>query len=185
MADFIADVFRTEMGADVALVNGGSIRADTIMPPEVLTKRDVLSILPFNSRVVKLRVAGANLRAALEHGVATAAEEVQPGRFPQVAGLTYTFDATRQPGKRILSVTVNGKPLDEMQTYTMATTNYLAVEHGDGYNMLGTEFLIRPEQGPVDSEVLLRAISAVKAIAPISDGRIRRIDEGLNKSLCQ
>jgi 5'-nucleotidase len=184
MADYIADAFRKAMDADVALVNGGSIRADTIMPPEVLTKRDVLSILPFNSRVVKLSVTGATLRAALEHGIATAAEEVQPGRFPQVSGLAYTFDASRKPGARVLTVTVNGKPLDESRRYTLATTNYLAVEHGDGYDMLGTDFLIRSEQGPVDSEVLLRAISSATSIAPKTDGRIKRVDVARNTGLC-
>jgi len=77
----LADTFRQAMGADVGLVNGGSIRADMIIKPGVLTKRDVLSMLPFNNRVVKLQVTGAVIRSALENGVATAAEEVQPGRF--------------------------------------------------------------------------------------------------------
>src|SRR5207244_8971143 len=129
MADFIADNLRQAVGAYVSLVNGGSIRADTIIKPGVLTKRDVLSMLPFNNRVVKLQVTGAVIRAALENGVATAAEEVQPGRFPQVSGLRYAFDTSRKPGARLTSVTVNGKPLDDRQIYALATTAYLAVEH--------------------------------------------------------
>jgi 5'-nucleotidase len=184
MADFVADAFRQAMGADVALVNGGSIRADTIFKPAVLTKREVLSVLPFNNRVVKLRVTGAVIRAALENGVATAAEEVQPGRFPQVSGLRYAFDTSRKPGARLISVTVNGKPLDDRQNYTLATTSYLAVEHGDGYDMLGSAFLIGPEQGPVESDVLLRSISAVSAIAPKSDGRIKRIESAKDQNAC-
>jgi len=176
MGDFVADTFRQAVGADVAMVNGGSVRADTIIKRGVLTKRDVLSVLPFNNRVVKLEVTGAVIRAALEHGVATAAEEVQPGRFPQVSGLRYAFDISRKPGARLTSVTVNGTPLDNRHNYTLATTTYLAVEHGDGYDMLGTTFLIRPEQAPVESQVLLRAISSVRSIAPKTDGRIKRID---------
>src|SRR5258706_10699427 len=43
MGDFIADVFRQATGADVALVNGGSILPATINQTDVLTKRDVLS----------------------------------------------------------------------------------------------------------------------------------------------
>src|SRR5207237_6063944 len=46
MADFVADAFRQAVGADVALLNGGSIRADAIIPAGILTKRNVLSILP-------------------------------------------------------------------------------------------------------------------------------------------
>ena len=46
MADFIADVYRQSTGADVALVNGGSIRADSQIEPGNITRRDVLQILP-------------------------------------------------------------------------------------------------------------------------------------------
>jgi 5'-nucleotidase len=69
VGDFIADSFRAATRADAGLMNGGSIRADEIIPPGPLTKRDVLSILPFKNRVVKLELTGALLREALEQGV--------------------------------------------------------------------------------------------------------------------
>src|SRR5882762_6871170 len=185
MGDFIADTFRQAMGADVGFVNGGSIRADMIIKPGVLTKRDVLSMLPFNNRVVKLQVMGAVIRAALENGVSTAAEEVQPGRFPQVSGIRYAFDTSRPPHQRITSITIAGKPLDERTTYTLTTTTYLAVEFGDGYEMFrGANFLVGPEQAPVESDILLKAIAAVPAIAPKTDGRIKRVDAARDKNSC-
>src|SRR5262249_45098428 len=70
MADFIADTYRAATGADVALVNGGSLRADTVINQGEVTRRDVLSIVPFNNRIVKIEITGAVLRAALEHAVA-------------------------------------------------------------------------------------------------------------------
>jgi 5'-nucleotidase len=185
MADFIADTFRRAMGADVALVNGGSIRADMIIKPGVLTKREVLSVLPFNNRVVKLQVTGAVIRAAIENGVSTATEEIQPGRFPQVAGIRYAFDTSRPSHQRITSITIAGKPLDDRRMYTLATTTYLAVEAGDGYDMFrGATFLIRPEQAPIESDILLKAIASVPAIAPKTDGRITRVDAGKDKNSC-
>jgi 5'-nucleotidase len=185
MADFIADTFRRAMDADVGLVNGGSIRADMIIRPGVLTKRDVLSMLPFNNHVVKLKVTGAVIRAALENGVSTVAEELQPGRFLQVSGIRYAFDTGHPPGRRITSITIDGKPLDERRTYTLATTTYLAVEAGDGYEMFrGATFLVRPEQAPNESDVLLKAISSVPAIAPKIDGRIKRVDAGKDQGTC-
>jgi 5'-nucleotidase len=186
MADFVADAFRKATGADVALVNGGSIRADTIIKPGILTKRDVLSILPFGNHVVKLQLTGAVIRAALEHGVATITEEAQPGRFPQVSGLRFAFDARRPAGSRLTSVTVNGKPLDDRESYTLATTTYLAVEKGDGYDMFSSVmFLIRPEQAQVESDILLRAISTGRSIAPRTDGRIKRVDAGKDQNSCK
>src|SRR5439155_19311504 len=56
MGDFIADAFRRATGADVGLVNGGSIRADTTIEPGILNKRDVLSILPYPNKVVKVQL---------------------------------------------------------------------------------------------------------------------------------
>jgi len=185
MGDFIADVFRQATGADVALVNGGSIRADTIIQPGVLTKRDVLSILPYNNKVVKVQLTGAILREALEHGVASLGTESQPGRFPQVSGIRYAFDAGRPPGKRITSITINGKPLDDRGTYTLATTNYVAIDAGDGYEMFrkGT-LVLRPEQAPSETDILLKAITSVPAISPKTDGRITRVDAAKDKTNC-
>jgi len=164
-------------GADVALMNGGSIRADTIISPGALTKRDLLSILPFKNKVVKLEVTGATLRAALEHGVGRSAEDAEPGRFPQVAGLRFTFDASRPSGSRVVEVTVNGQPLDDNRKYTLATTNFLAIDGGDGYAMFKrARLLILPEQGQTDFDILRRAVVAARSIAPKTDGRIKRLD---------
>lgn len=176
VGNLVAEAFRRGTGADVALMNGGSIRAETIISPGALTKRDLLSILPFKNKVVKLEVTGATLHAALEHGVSTSAEDAEPGRFLQVAGLRFTFDGSRPPGSRVVDVTVNGQPLDENRKYSLATTNFLT-DGGDGYAMLkGARLLISPEQGPSDFEVLRRAVAIAKSVAPKVDGRIKRLD---------
>lgn len=178
VGDFIADAFRTATGADVAIMNGGSIRADEIIEPGALTRRDVLSILPFKSKVVKLELSGALLRQALEHGVARSAEDAEPGRFPQVSGMRFSFDASRPAGSRIVSLTVNGKPLDENRKYTLATSDYVALDGGDGYAMLkSARVLIPRERAQFDSEVMSAAIAAKKIIAPAIDGRIKRLDK--------
>jgi 5'-nucleotidase len=175
VGSFVADAFRKATRADVALLNGGSIRADITINPGDLTKRDVLSILPFANPVVKLEVTGATLRAALEHGVSRSAEDSEPGRFPQVSGLRFTFDASRPAGSRLVEVTVGEQPLDDKKTYTLATSTFVAVDAGDGYTMFrGAKFLIKPEQGQPAPEVLRKAISSVKSIAPQTDGRIKR-----------
>lgn len=176
--DFIADSFRAATRADVGLMNGGSIRADAIIAAGPITKRDVLSILPFKNRVVKVELSGAVLREALEHGVARSAEDAEPGRFPQVSGIRFTFDARRPPGSRIVDLSVNGKPLDPKRNYTLATSDYVAIDGGDGYAMLkGTRVLTAREQAPFDSDVLRMAIATRKIIAPKTDGRVTRLDQ--------
>lgn len=187
VGDFIADAFRAATGADVGLMNGGSIRADEVIRAGALTKRDVLSILPFKNRVVKVELSGALLRQVLEHGVARSAEDAEPGRFPQVSGIKFSFDATRPAGSRIMSLTVNGKPLDDQKNYTLATSDYVAIDGGDGYAMLKTaRVLIPKEQARFDSDVVEAAIAAKKVIAPKVEGRITRLDkQQQSKSDCQ
>jgi 5'-nucleotidase len=186
IGDFVADAFRKATGSDVAIMNGGSIRADDIIKAGELTRRDVLTMLPFKNRVVKIELSGATLRAALEHGVARSAEDAEPGRFPQVSGMRYVFDASRPPGSRITKLTIDGQPLNERRNYTLATTDYVATG-GDGYEMLKSARLLVPlAQGQFDSDVLQKAISSVPAIAPKIDGRIVRIDKpSAQKSDCE
>src|SRR5262249_23417635 len=162
---------------DVALLNGGSIRDDELIAPGQLTVRDVLSILPFKNKLVKIEITGATLRAALEHGVSRSAEDAEPGGFPQVSGIEFSFDASRNAGARIVELKVNGQPLDATKKYTLASTTFVAVDGGDGYAMLkGSKVILSPEQAPLDSEVLQRAISTAGSMAPAVEGRIKRLD---------
>ena len=178
LGSYIADAYRKATGADVALFNGGSIRAGRVFSPGPLTKRDVMAILPYENPIVKIEVTGATLRAALEHGVSRSAEEKEPGRFPQVSGLRFTFDARKPAGSRVTSVEVSGQPLDDKKTYTLATNTFIVLKGGDGYTMFpDPKFLINPENGPVEPVVLMEAIAAEKEIAPKEDGRIKRVDK--------
>jgi 5'-nucleotidase len=175
--NFIADAFRKATAADVALMNGGSVRADELMAPGQLTVRDVLSMLPFKNKLVKIEITGATLRAALEHGVSRSAEDAEPGGFPQVSGIQFSFDATRKPGERIVDLKINGQPLNETRTYTLGTTTFIGLDGGDGYAMLkGATVVTPPERLPLDSEAVQRAISSVRSIAPKVEGRIKRLD---------
>lgn len=183
VGNLLADSFRLATGADIGLMNGGSIRADGVFQPGPLTKRDVLSILPFKNRVIKLELTGAMLRAALEHGVAKSAEDKEPGRFPQVSGLRFTFDARRPAGSRIVELTIKGQPLDEGRKYTLATSDYIGIDGGDGYSVFKEARLLIPrEQGAFDSDVVRVAITRKKVIAPKVDGRIKRLDKDQSQS---
>lgn len=177
VADYVADKFREAAGADVALLNGGTIRADMIIPKGDLTLRDILSILPFGGELVMIEVTGDTLRQALEHGVSRSGpgEDNEPGRFPQVSGLRYTFDPTLKAGARVTEVTVGGQPLDPKKTYKLAVSSFVA-GGGDGYAMLKGYKNILPVK-LIDNEVLRRAIADAKTIAPKTDNRVRRLEK--------
>jgi 5'-nucleotidase len=177
VGNFLTDAYRKATASDVALMNGGSIRADELIPAGTLTVRDVLSMLPFKNKLIKIEITGATLRAALEHGVSRSAEDAEPGGFPQVSGIKFSFDASRPAGSRIVDVKVNGLPLNDTRKYTLTTSTFIALDGGDGYSMFkGSTVVLPPEKAPLDSEAVQRAITAVRSIAPKVEGRIKRLD---------
>ena len=177
LGSFITDAFRQATNADVAIMNGGSIRSNATYGPGALTKRDVLSILPFENTVVKAEVTGAQLRAALEHSVAKIVEESESGRFLQVSGLQFSYDGRKPPGSRVVQVTINGQALELKKNYTLASGTYL-LEGGDGYAMFkGVKYVISAEDAKVEAVILAAAINTAGTISPNVDGRIKRIDE--------
>jgi 5'-nucleotidase len=179
IGNFIADAYRKAVNADIGFVNGGSIRADLAYSPGPLTKRDVLSMLPFNNPIVKVEVSGKTLMDLLEHGVARSREDGEPGRFPQVSGLKFVFDAGKLPGQRITQASVSGKPVDVNAKYTIATSDFLVSRGGDGYTMFkDAKILIAADAAPKDSEVFEKAIkdSPNSTISPKVEGRIVRVN---------
>jgi 5'-nucleotidase len=177
LGNFVADSLRRATAADVALVNGGSIRVDEIIRPGRLTERDVLSILPFKNKLVKIGVTGEVLRQALEQGVSRIAPGSEPGAFPQVSGIQFSYDASRQPGNRIVQLKVNGQPVSPSRKYSLATTTFVALDGGDGYTMLkNATVLTAPDRTPLDSDALRRALMG-RVIAPKIEGRIQRLDK--------
>lgn len=170
LGDFLADTYRQQTGADAALINGGSIRSDKLYPPGTLSRRDILSILPFDNKVVKLSLSGSALKEALENGVSETGES---GRFPHISGMRFTYDPERPAGSRILEVTIHGQPLADTQTYTLATTSFLQ-RGGDNYAMFPKgKLLIPTDSAKPESELLEESLRATPEIAPQVDGRIQ------------
>ena len=175
LGDWLADIYRTRTGADAALVNGGSIRSNTTYGPGQLSKRDILSILPFENPIVKLEVPGKVLRQALEHGLAEIDQSNESGRFPQVSGIRYRYDTRRPVGSRLIDVQVAGAPLDDARHYALAVNSYLA-GGGDGYAMLhGLPYLLAPENALSETAEVIEALAKGSPIAPATDGRIERV----------
>lgn len=179
VGNFIADAFRQSTGSDIGFLNGGSIRADNTYNPGILTKRAILSMLPFNNDIVKVELSGKTLREVLEHGVARSAEDPEPGRFPQVSGMSFKFDAARPAGSRVTEILVAGQKLDENKKYTLATSDFLVSAGGDGYTMFkDTKVLTAKGTAKKDAAIVQEAInnSPDKTISPKIEGRIVRVN---------
>jgi 5'-nucleotidase/UDP-sugar diphosphatase len=131
IGDLIADAMRQMAQADAAVMNGGGIRGGrTYAPGSKISRRDVLTELPFGNRLVTLELTGRELEQALENGLAQLPRA--GGRFPQVSGIRLTADISRPAGERIVSLDVAGAPVDLDRRYKVATNDFLA-QGGDGY----------------------------------------------------
>lgn len=170
LGNYIADVMRAAMNADVAITNGGGIRTNALFPAGPIRRRDVFAWLPFGNVVVKVAVRGSALRQAIENGVSQ--WQQVGGRFPQVSGLAYTFNPDRNLGSRILEIRVGGRPLDDAATYTVATNDFM-LRGGDGYTMLTAgEVLVNPAGGPLMATAVIEAVQRARTISPRVEGRI-------------
>ena len=166
---------RLAVGADVALTNGGGIRAEKVYPPgSRLTRRDVLSELPFGNKTVLLELTGRELRAALENGFSGI--EKRSGRFPQVSGIEVDYDPRRPAGARVVAVRRKGAPLDPDRTYTLATNDFMA-RGGDGYEVFAEKtLLIESRAGTLMATQVIDHITAREVIAPRVEGRLRVLE---------
>jgi 5'-nucleotidase / UDP-sugar diphosphatase len=171
IGNLFADAVREATKADVVLLNGGGFRGGKVYPAGTrLTRKDVLTELPFLNKAYVLELSGAQLKAALEEGFATAENEV--GRFPQVSGMRIKADVTRAVGQRVVSVTVNGKPLNLKASYRLATNDYLA-GGGDGYSTLkSARILVGDTEADLIANIVMAFVRAKGTVASTLDGRI-------------
>ena len=140
LGNLAADALRDYCDADIAIQNGGGIRAG--LTAGDVTVGDVFAMLPFDNKVTLIEVTGQTVWDALENGVADYPE--LNGKFPQVSGIQYTFDGAKPAGERIVSVTLaDGTPLDLEGWYTLACNDFMC-GGGDGYTMFN---VLNPEDG--------------------------------------
>ncbi len=146
IGDLIADAIRWETQADIAFINGGSIRTDL---PADITMRDLIATLPFDNQVLLATVTGQQLLDILEYSAAQLPEET--GSFLQVSGITFQINTRLKSPvrydrqgfvhdifghRRVSNVQIlnpaTGRyiPIDTKATYTIATTDYALLRRG-------------------------------------------------------
>ncbi|WP_028594501.1 bifunctional metallophosphatase/5'-nucleotidase [Paenibacillus assamensis] len=154
--------------ADVAITNGGGIR--TTIKSGDITKRNLYDVLPFPNTMAVVEISGKELVQAMENGVADL--EAGGGRFPQISGMSFSFDAKAPKGSRVKDVKVAGKAVDEAKQYRVATNDFI-VAGGDGYEMFKGKKALNT--GVTLYEVVEDYLIAKKEVAPKLDGRITKL----------
>jgi 5'-nucleotidase len=192
MGNYIADLMRAKYKTDFAIQNGGGIRdtfpAKTYVPaatglvrtgagPLDVTLGDAFTVFPFGNQIATTVVTGANLWKALENGVG--GNYPGDGRFPQISGFKFSFDASKPIGSRIVEVTkLDGTAIaKDSKEYTLTTLDFV-IYGGDGYVNV-----FSPAKAKVQGALLDVFVDALKADmaagkvtqVPVVDGRIKKV----------
>ena len=195
MGDFLTDAYRIQSGADIAFLNGGSIRAN--IEAGDITYMDLITVMPWNSETGVIEVTGQQILDCLEMGAHLYPEEC--GGFIQTSGLTYAIDTTMESSVnvnsdgeflsvdgeyRVKDVMVGEEPLDLEKTYTLAINRYYSEECGDGMTMFKGSKIISPAEGEdwiIDHDVVIDYLAALgdkvgdEYADPYGQGRITLI----------
>lgn len=134
IGNFVADVMRNALKTDLAVINSGTLRADSIIEKGPIKMRDLVSLLPMLDELCILQTSGNDILRILENSVSQYPR--LEGRFAQVSGVTFTFDASKPSGARLLreSIKIGGAPLDLGRSYKLCTKDYLR-QGKDGYDV--------------------------------------------------
>ena len=182
IGNLCADAYRAVAQSDIAMVNGGGIRAN--LPLGDITYADIINVHPFGNILCKVKTTGQQILDCLEFACRSTRNVYKEGQkavgesggFQHVSGLKFTIDTsiptsviTDDKGmfagvtgaRRVKDVLVekDGKwvPIDPKATYTLASHNYMLKQGGDGFNMFQNDELLIDE-GMIDNQVLMTYI---------------------------
>jgi 5'-nucleotidase len=169
LGNLIADAQREAMGADFAFMNPGGIR--TIISAGDVTWGDIFTVQPFKNSLVKMELTGQQIYDLLNQQFAPYQTH---DRILQIAGLSYTWDASRPDNDRIVEIRQGGTAIDRTATYTVTVNSFLA-EGGDKFSVLTTG--TNRVTGPVDLEALVSYLKKLpQPFTAASEGRIQKLN---------
>ncbi len=122
IGNLITDAMREFAQADIAVTNSGGIRAN--LPQGEITYRDLYKIETFGNTAVTMIMTGRQVWEMLEISV------IGYHAIFQVSGLKMIYNPHAPPKHRLISVEIDGKPIDFDKEYKVVTNNFLAAGGG-------------------------------------------------------
>ncbi|MCX8014759.1 MAG: 5'-nucleotidase C-terminal domain-containing protein, partial [candidate division WOR-3 bacterium] len=162
IGNLITDAMREFANADIAVTNSGGIRAN--LPQGEITYRHLYKVEQFGNTAVTMTMTGEQVWQMLEVSV------IGYHAIFQVSGVKMVYNRKAPPNKKLISVEINGQPIDFKREYKVVTNNFLAAG-GGSYG------IFKQAKDVEDTYVLIRDIVAqyIKRHSPIDykvEGRI-------------
>jgi 2',3'-cyclic-nucleotide 2'-phosphodiesterase / 3'-nucleotidase / 5'-nucleotidase len=152
LGNLIADALRITANAQISFVNNGSIRVAEL-PAGPVSWGLLYSLQPFENRMMRLTLTGAQIRGIVEQSVSGD----NPGMH--VSGMTVYYDRAAPAGKRVTRITVGSDELRDDANYIVGVTDFLATGTGDGYRGFG-QASKREDIGLTDLEALIKYLQS-------------------------
>lgn len=161
IGNLIADSMRQATGSDIALQNGGGIRAD--LPKGKVTLEGAYSVLPFDNILVTMDLSGSHILETLEKNA------LMERRIVQVSGISVEYDIKKPVGSRVVKATIKDEPLDPAKYYRVTVNDFMAAG-GDGLDALkeGKNILY----GDNLRDVFIKYLEANSPVNPKLENRI-------------
>ncbi len=174
LGNLITDAMRTEMQADFGITNPHGLRDD--INAGDITWGKIYSVLPFSNHIVSVTLTGNDIYELLEQ------QWMGPYiNMLQVSGLSYIYDPSQPLGQKVIEIKHQDKPLIRDQTYTIATTDFLA-SGGGVFSVMKRSRLVK--EGDNDHDTVIHYIKKLEQPFKVSiEGRIRRIPVGASNRL--
>lgn len=165
---------RRVSGAQLAASPAFSL--DASLDSGTVTVAEIAKLYPFENTLRAVRISGAQLRAFLEHSArywktwtpgsaGSLVNSAVPGyNFDMVVGAQYEMDLSKPVGQRITTLTVNGRPVVDGDTFTIALSNYRQTG-GGGFAMLAGAPLVFESKGDI-RDMIVEAVRKAGRLAP-------------------
>ncbi|MBN1356307.1 bifunctional metallophosphatase/5'-nucleotidase [bacterium] len=163
LGNFVTDIMRDVTGAQIALLNSGSLRASINAGP--VTVENVFQAMPYANELMMVDITGAELEAILKRA-GRGSRQDEDGGFLQVSGIRFKIDGTTP-----VDIRVGEEPVDPETVYRTVITDFMA-EGGDGY----TQFVGKPAvstRSPL-RELIVSAIRSRGNVSAYIEDRILR-----------
>lgn len=171
IGNLITDAFRWKTGTQIAFEAGGSTCMPIFKGP--ILPVDILRVVPYGSKLAKFRMKGIDLWKGLEAGVSQI--EADDELLPQVSGLRYSYDISKDPFSRIQRVTINGIDIDTAAYYTVTSTDFMINILSSMFGVQVTDLYIYNDSTEYD--VLKDYIIFKKVISPQAESRLTPVNE--------
>lgn len=175
LGQFEADAFRSKTGADIGFVNGGGLRK-SLFKGNILVG-DIWEINPFGNEVQVFTVSGKSLRQMIKNNIKIRREKQNGGEgaeILQTSGLNYSYDSRLvDAGSEdfLLSLNLGRTEIQDEQSYTIATNNYVTGQFKKFFGDIGVE--IDPQiTGWIDRDIIIETVKDMKTVNTVLEKRI-------------